>query len=263
MKRIFLEKLFPNPKQHQSRRRYLLIQYFYEGLILMDRSMIDSTSGRALMNKTPTTTRNLIFNMADNTQQFGVRGFSTSRVVNEGLENKITELTSLIRWLAIGQHHTSPPTRVCDIYASVEHPTNTCPTLQETEPNGAIVAAMMGGQQYGQPHNQYSNQRYSSMQDIPQNQQRYQPPIPKYQAPPFRQQQPLQQNNSSPSLEDLVKHMTTINFQFQQNMTTTIQDLQTQIGQLATIVNQLFAYATIDQTSSTSQPEQSKQENLS
>ncbi|RDY00328.1 hypothetical protein CR513_16505, partial [Mucuna pruriens] len=50
-----------------------------------------------------------------NTQQFGIRGSPTSKIVNEvvvvdnqRLENKITELTSLVRQLAIGQHHSSP-----------------------------------------------------------------------------------------------------------------------------------------------------------
>ncbi|RDY11680.1 hypothetical protein CR513_03613, partial [Mucuna pruriens] len=56
--------------------------------------------------------RNLISNMVSNTQQFGVMAFATSKVVNEvvvvgnqRLENKIIELTSLVRKLAIGQHH--------------------------------------------------------------------------------------------------------------------------------------------------------------
>nr|KYP43768.1 hypothetical protein KK1_034746 [Cajanus cajan] len=36
--------------------------------------MIDAASGGALMEKTPTATRQLISNMAANTQQFGFRG---------------------------------------------------------------------------------------------------------------------------------------------------------------------------------------------
>ncbi|RDX77480.1 hypothetical protein CR513_42387, partial [Mucuna pruriens] len=57
----------------------------------------------------------------------------------------MTELTSLVRYLAIGQHHISPPTRVCGIYASIEHPTNAYPTLQESEPNNAKVVGMING----------------------------------------------------------------------------------------------------------------------
>ncbi|RDX97070.1 hypothetical protein CR513_20197, partial [Mucuna pruriens] len=43
-------------------------------LTMMDRSMIDSTSGGALMDKTSIVARYLISNMARNTQQFGIRG---------------------------------------------------------------------------------------------------------------------------------------------------------------------------------------------
>ncbi|RDY01847.1 hypothetical protein CR513_14776, partial [Mucuna pruriens] len=166
MKRMFLEKFFlvsrttsirkeicgirqhtnstscVKPCPYHQISEQLLIQYFYEGLVLMDKSIIDAASGATLMDKTPTTTRNLISNMTSNTYQFGVRRSTTSKVVNEvvvvdnqRLENKIIELTSLVRQLAIGQHHTTPLTKACGICTSTEHPTNACPTLQETKPN--------------------------------------------------------------------------------------------------------------------------------
>ncbi|RDX81719.1 hypothetical protein CR513_37572, partial [Mucuna pruriens] len=69
----------------------------------MDKSMIDAASRGALMVKTPTTARHPISNMASNTQQFGVKGPSPSRLVSEigaasnlRLENQLTELTSLV-----------------------------------------------------------------------------------------------------------------------------------------------------------------------
>ncbi|RDY13387.1 hypothetical protein CR513_01694, partial [Mucuna pruriens] len=46
--------------------------------------------------------------LVGNIQQFGVREFAASRVVNEILKNKITEMTSLVRQLAIRQHQISP-----------------------------------------------------------------------------------------------------------------------------------------------------------
>ncbi|RDX99995.1 hypothetical protein CR513_16877, partial [Mucuna pruriens] len=152
MKRMFLEKFFPTSRTatirkeiygirqhagetlHECWERFnklcvtcphhqiseqLLIQYFYEGLTMMDRSMIDVVNGGALMDKTPTTTRHLISNMASNTQQFGIRGASQPRMVNEigavdnlRLENQLTELTSLVRQLAVGQHQPSIAARV-------------------------------------------------------------------------------------------------------------------------------------------------------
>ena len=65
-------KLCASCPQHQITEQ-LLIQYFYEGLLPMDRNMVDATSGGALVNKTPAEARNLFNLMAQNTQQFGAR----------------------------------------------------------------------------------------------------------------------------------------------------------------------------------------------
>ncbi|RDY07590.1 hypothetical protein CR513_08266, partial [Mucuna pruriens] len=88
--------------------------------------------------------------------------------------------------------------------------------------------------------------------DVPQGQVGYQQLSSQYQAPPFQQQQQqrLPAQGNSPSLEDLMKQLATSNLefqqsmnssnmQFQQNMSATIQDLKTQIGQLANIVSHL------------------------
>ncbi|RDX89337.1 hypothetical protein CR513_28953, partial [Mucuna pruriens] len=112
---------------HHQINEQLLIQYFYEGLTMMDRNMIDAASGGALMDKTPATARHLISNMASNTQQFGIRGAVQPRM--------LTKLTSLVRKLAVGQHQPCIVARVCGICNSVEHPTDMCPTLKETELN--------------------------------------------------------------------------------------------------------------------------------
>ncbi|RDY07217.1 hypothetical protein CR513_08709, partial [Mucuna pruriens] len=143
MKRMLLEKFFPTSriasirKEICDRRQHTATfdPILYEGLIVMDKSMIDDPSSRFLMDKTPTTARKLISNMIGNTQQFDVRGSAASRIVNERLENKITELTSLVRQLAIGQYHTSPPSKVCGICTSTKHPTDACLALQKIEPN--------------------------------------------------------------------------------------------------------------------------------
>ncbi|RDY10499.1 hypothetical protein CR513_04972, partial [Mucuna pruriens] len=154
---------------HHQISKQLLIQYFYEGLSLMDKSMIDAASGEALMDKTPATARHLISNMASNTQQFGIRGPNQPRMVNEigaasnqRLENQLTELTSLVRQLAVGQHQPAMAAKVCGICTSVEHPTDMCPTLQETEWDQPENVGVIGGFQYGkQP---YQNRPFDSQQ---------------------------------------------------------------------------------------------------
>ncbi|RDX82140.1 hypothetical protein CR513_37105, partial [Mucuna pruriens] len=60
-------KLCATCPHHQISKQFL-IQYFYEGLTMMDRSMIDVASGGTLMDKMPLATRHLISNMASNTQ---------------------------------------------------------------------------------------------------------------------------------------------------------------------------------------------------
>ncbi|RDX73435.1 hypothetical protein CR513_46960, partial [Mucuna pruriens] len=178
MKRIFLEKFFPASRTtsilkeicgirqhtgetlheywerfnklcatcpHHQISEQLLIQYFYEGLLTMDKSMIDAASRGALMDKTPAAARHLISNMASNMQQFGVRGPSPSQL--------LTELTSLVRQLAVGQHQPALAAKVCGICTSVEHPMDMCPTLQETKSDQPENVGAIGGFQYGkQPY---------------------------------------------------------------------------------------------------------------
>ncbi|RDY05583.1 hypothetical protein CR513_10558, partial [Mucuna pruriens] len=193
MKRMFLEKFFPASRTttirkeicgirqhtgetlheywerfnklcatcpHHQISEQLLIQYFYERLSMMDKSMIDAASGGALMDKTPAVARHLISNMTSNTQQFGIRGPSQSQMVNEigaasnqRLENQLTKLTSLVRQLAVGQHQPAMVANVYGICTSVEHLTDMCPTLQETESDQPENVGAIGGFQYGkQPY---------------------------------------------------------------------------------------------------------------
>ncbi|RDY06053.1 hypothetical protein CR513_10027, partial [Mucuna pruriens] len=184
------------PHHHISEQ--LLIQYFYEGRTIMDRSMIDAASGGALMDKTP----------------FGIKGASQPRIVNEigavdnlRLENHLTELTSLVRQLVVGQHQPTMVARVCGICIFMEHPTDMCPILQETETDHPESVGAIGDYQYGK-----------------------QP----YQSRPFDKMKQLAISNL-----EFQQNMNSSNMQFQQNMNATIQDLKIQIGQLANTVSHL------------------------
>ncbi|RDY02547.1 hypothetical protein CR513_13976, partial [Mucuna pruriens] len=115
---------------------------------MIDRSMIDAASGGALMDKTPIVARQLISNMASNTQQCGIRRASQPRMVNEigvvdnlRLENQLTELISLVRQLAIGQHQPSIAVRVCGICTFVEHLTSNSPSLEDQMKQLATILA--------------------------------------------------------------------------------------------------------------------------
>ena len=68
----------------------------------MDRSMIDATSGGALVDKTPQQARVLISNMVVNSQQFNTQANLQVRKVNKvststSLEHQIANLTSVVQ----------------------------------------------------------------------------------------------------------------------------------------------------------------------
>ena len=58
---------------HHQISDQLLIQYFYKGLLSMDKSMIDWASGGALVDLMPEAAKHLISNMAANSSQFWMR----------------------------------------------------------------------------------------------------------------------------------------------------------------------------------------------
>ncbi|RDX76484.1 hypothetical protein CR513_43512, partial [Mucuna pruriens] len=203
---------------------------------MMDKSMIDTASGGALMDKTPIAARHLISNMASNTQQFGIKGADPSQMMNEigvvdnlRLENQLPELTSLVRQLVVGQHQP------CQQPEFV-HPTKMCPTLQETKSDHPKSVGAISGYQYEkQP---YQNRQIESRAicgsgirtclECTSRSNRLSTMSPQYQAPPFQQQQEerVPAEGNSPSLEDLMKQLATSNLEFQQNMNSSKMQFQ-------------------------------------
>ncbi|XP_050876824.1 uncharacterized protein LOC127080551 [Lathyrus oleraceus] len=220
----------------------------------MDRNILDSASGGALVNKTPVAAKALIENMSLNSQQFttinnsmvqtkGVNDIQVSSS-NKALETRIEELTSLVKQMAVSKPQT---TKLCGICTSTKHPTDTCPILQDdsvTQLPQAYAANFF---------NQINNQRGYKILDLSTN--KYHPNWRNHPNLRYGNQQPIQQQlviplpqpqttpqvstyaPSRPSLEDLVKQMVVNNLQFQQRTNSSIQNLQTQIGQLATSMN--------------------------
>jgi len=104
----------------------------------MDRNMIDAASGGALGNMTLAAARQLIENMASNSQQFYtrsdaivVRGVHDVGVAEytKKLESKIDALTTLVNQLASNQRASAA--RVCGLCKSVDHFIDSCPALQQ------------------------------------------------------------------------------------------------------------------------------------
>ncbi|KAH9792667.1 hypothetical protein KPL71_004223 [Citrus sinensis] len=160
------EKLCASCPHHQISDQ-LLIQYFYEGLLPMDRSMIDAASGGALVDKTPEAARNLIANMAANSQQFNTRNdlLPPPKRVNEvsttSLEKQVSNLTSLVQQLALGQQM-----RPCGVCSMVGHATDMCPAIQEGSHEQAnAVEGILG--QPRQRYDPYSNFYNEGWKDHP------------------------------------------------------------------------------------------------
>ncbi|RDY07195.1 hypothetical protein CR513_08736, partial [Mucuna pruriens] len=64
------------------------------------------------------------------------------------MENQLAKLTSLVRQLVVGQQQPPMTAKIYGICTSVEHPTDMCPTLQETESGQSENVGAIGGFQY-------------------------------------------------------------------------------------------------------------------
>ncbi|XP_042440643.1 uncharacterized protein LOC122026062 [Zingiber officinale] len=166
------KKLCSSCPQHQISEQ-LLVQYFYEGLLPMDRSMIDVAAGGALVNKTPEQARELISNMAENSQQFGSRALTTRGVGEvqmvsndqKEIKNLLMELTTLVKQLALNNatQSSNVPTMqfpckqsvVCSICSSQDHLSELCPNLHQDESLAAFSRAQL--QQKYDPHSSTYN----------------------------------------------------------------------------------------------------------
>ncbi|CAN6697888.1 unnamed protein product [Malus baccata var. baccata] len=222
----------------------LLLQYFYEGLLPIERQMLDASAGGALVDKTPTAAKTLIANRALNAQQYeGVGQRSTPRQhqVNEVVEGpKVQNISA------------------CGVCSMQGHPTDTCPQLIE---NGGweTLNAVGFGQQYQQRNDPFSNTYNPGWRDHPnfkwrepqqcqqQNTFRQQPPG-FYQKPfaPNQTQMQSAPTNSGTSLDNdtILKLLNNLS-QGQENQTKALQSqektvdhLEKQIGQIAEFVGQ-------------------------
>nr|XP_027060870.1 uncharacterized protein LOC113687466 [Coffea arabica] len=239
---VRFKKLCNKCPQHQISEQ-LLIQYFYEGLLFRDRSIIDIASGGALVNKTPREARELIEGMAENSQQFGTREDVLIRKVNEvetfSIQQQLTELTSFVRQLAVGNASQAKVSRVC---TGMGHSANMCPMIQEETTEHVNMAGHVPTPR--RPYDLYSSTYNPGWRDHPNlsyggnkqsnfmpnrqqgYQQQYQPRPP---PPP----------SSGPSLEEMMKQLMATITQNQQRTDFEMQDIRNQMSQMVTKINRL------------------------
>ncbi|KAM3003944.1 hypothetical protein FF2_034242 [Malus domestica] len=297
MKRAFLEKFFPTSRvillrkrisgiqqeegesfptyyerfkslvascpQHQMKEE-LLLQYFYEGLLPIERQMLDASAGGALVDKTPTAAKTLIANRALNAQQYegvGQRGTPRQHQVNEvsaitELQNQMANLTTLLSQVVEGPKVQN--VSACGVCSMQGHPTDKCPQLIE---NGGweTLNAVGFGQQYQQRNDPFPNTYNPGWRDHPnfkwrepqqgQQQNTFRQQLPGFYQTPFAPNQTQIQSaqpNSGTSLDNdtILKLLNTLS-QGLENQTTALQTqakrvdhLEKQIGQIAEFVGQ-------------------------
>ena len=106
-----------------------------------------------MVDKTSNVAHQFISNMVANSKQFGTRGDLSNKRVNEvsisNLENKVNDLTSLVRSLACGNVQQA---KVCIICSLQGHASDMCPTMQE---DYIEQANAVDGTFNGQPQRKY------------------------------------------------------------------------------------------------------------
>ncbi|RDX99002.1 hypothetical protein CR513_18015, partial [Mucuna pruriens] len=140
----------------------------------------------------------------------GIRSNYSTEVQHQKLENQLIELTSLVRHLAIGQLLLSMAARVYGICTSVEHPTNMCPTLQETKSDhfesvGSIVVPAKYESRAIPSSKIRTRLKHASQSKVPPQ-------------------------GNSPPLEDLMKQLATSNLEFQQIMNSNNMQFQQKLN---------------------------------
>ncbi|CAN6695175.1 unnamed protein product [Malus baccata var. baccata] len=294
MKRAFLEKFFPTSRiillrkkisgiqqeegesfptyyerfkslvascpQHQMKEE-LLLQYFYEGLLPLERQMLDASAGGALVDKTPRAAKVLIANRALNAQQYegvGQRGPPRHQVHEVSstfdLHSQLANLTSIVSQMAEGMKIQGPV--VCGVCSIQGHVSEKCPQLIEN--GGWESANAIGFQSKNQSrHDPYSNTYNLGWRDHPnfkwrepqqpQNQGgfRQQPPgfFPKTYGPPQNEAQSgPSASGTSLNNDALLKILTKLSngqedqAKAMQNQDKRVDQLEKQIGQIAEFV---------------------------
>ncbi|KAM2163184.1 hypothetical protein ACFX1Q_040896 [Malus domestica] len=119
----------------------LLLQYFYEGLLPIERQMLDASAGGALVDKTPMAAKTLIANRALNAQQY------------EGVGQRDTQRQQ-VNEMAEGMRMKEPS--VCGVCSIQGHASEKCPQLIENGGWESANAIELQG------HNQPRNDPYSN-----------------------------------------------------------------------------------------------------
>ncbi|XP_026398946.1 uncharacterized protein LOC113294781 [Papaver somniferum] len=208
----------------------MIIQYFYEDFQASDRNLLDAAGGGALVNKTVSQARELIENMAANSQQFLSRGSEPLvRRVNEvsevsELRQQMGNMEAMIQQIAALVVPSSP-----QLYKEGNDQVNVILQNQQRKRYDPYYNTYNAGWR-DHPNFSYANKQAAA-------------PGPVFNRPSgFQQQQPQQvQNSESSEMLGMMKNMTLMMQKNQQTIDNAIKELQTQVDTTTTEINDLKA----------------------
>ncbi|XP_057250073.1 uncharacterized protein LOC125496708 [Beta vulgaris subsp. vulgaris] len=217
--------------------------------------MVNAACGGNIDNKTPQQAMELISEFAESSRTYSKR--NTTRGVKaasskSSLESEVSDLKGMFRQFLVSGNQQQ--VKACGICSNNNHPTDSCPTLQE-ETREVNAVGYQGQRKYDPFSNSYNpgwrdhpalsyKQGNPTLQGNQNFQQGHNPPpyIAPYQA------QGKSSSSNSMSTEDMIKalaqNVTTMQsnmVQFQQETRSSIHNLETQVGQMSSVVNKLEA----------------------
>ncbi|CAN6552150.1 unnamed protein product [Malus baccata var. baccata] len=233
MKRAFLEKFFPTSRVILLRKKISGIQQ-NQGLLPIERQMLNALVGGALVDMTPVAAKTLIANRAHNAQQY------------EGVGQREGPQQHSVNEVVIGSKPQE--NQVCTVCSIQGHPSEKCPQLIENggwESPNAIGFQAQNQTRYDPYSNTYNpgwrnhpNMKWREPQQPAQQGgfRQIPPGFPR----PYQQNQPppAQLRTSSPMDNDQLVQLLTNVDQGMQNQANEVEDLKKQIGQMAEFMGQ-------------------------
>lgn len=208
----------------------LQMRMFYKGLTSSSHNIVTNFAGGSFKTKTPEETYELFEGIAMETQHTDTRGKHVVSGSNDASSVQILKLEQKLDAL-LALNSRSPPKEVCSICETHDHATIACPLgagyPEFVQEQAKVVNSYNQGPR-NDPYSQSYNPGWRNHPNFSWRNTQNQANPPSFQRP----------QQSSSSLEDIVKQMAINQSNFQQTTQAAIAKLEVQIGQIAAEISQ-------------------------